>query len=122
MHLRLYAALGVALTTFLAVAVLLTEALSARIAFSAAVGLPVGAACGLVAGFATRTRLWRRRAARSTLLAVATSGYALLAAAALSYSVPPVRGVVRTATAVPFAAACAVAAALLARRYPERVE
>ncbi|WP_204311755.1 hypothetical protein, partial [Enterobacter bugandensis] len=42
MNARPVAALGVALTTFLAVAALLTDLLAARIAFSAIVGLPVG--------------------------------------------------------------------------------
>ncbi|WP_144798620.1 hypothetical protein [Halorubrum depositum] len=122
MNLRPFAALGVALTTFLVVAAVLTEALAARIAFSAIVGLPVGLAAGIVTGVATRTRLWRSPRARPTLLGIAAFGYALLAVAAVSYAVPPARGFVSVATAVPFAAVCAVAVALLARRYSVRIE
>ncbi|OYR48978.1 MULTISPECIES: hypothetical protein [unclassified Halorubrum] len=121
MNARPLAALGVAITTFLVVAALITEALAARIAFSAIVGLPVGIAAGIVTGAATRTRLWRSPRARPALLGIAAFGYAILAVAAVSYAVPPARGLVSVATAVPFAAVCAVAAALLARRYPERI-
>ncbi|OYR43256.1 hypothetical protein [Halorubrum sp. Hd13] len=121
MNARPLAALGVAITTFLVVAALITEALAARIAFSAIVGLPVGIAAGIVTGAAKRTRLWRSPRARPALLGIAAFGYAILAVAAVSYAVPPARGLVSVATAVPFAAVCAVAAALLARRYPERI-
>jgi len=122
MNARPLAALGVAITTFLVVAAVLAEALAARIAFSAIVGLPVGLAAGIVTGAATRTRLWRSPRARPTLLGIAAFGYATLAAAAVSYAVPPARGVVSVATAVPYAAVCAVAVAALARRYPDRIE
>ncbi|EMA58617.1 hypothetical protein [Halorubrum kocurii] len=121
MNLRPVAALGVALTTFLVAAALLTELLAARIAFSAFVGLPVGLVAGAAAGIATWARLWRRPRARPPLLGVAAFGYALLLAAAVSYAVPPARGFVSVGTAVPFAVACAVAASLLARRYGERI-
>jgi hypothetical protein len=122
MNARPLAALGVALTTFVVVAAVLTEALAARIAFSAVVGLPVGLAAGLVTGAATRTRIWRSPRARPTLLGIAAFGYALLAAAAVSYAVASARDLVSVSTAVPFAAVCAVAVAALARRYPERLE
>lgn len=122
MNLRPVAAIGVALTTFLVVAAALTEALAARIAFSALVGLPVGVVFGVVAGAAVWTRLWRSPRFRPILLGIAAFGYALLAAAAVSYSVPPARGLVSVATAVPLAALCAVAVALLARRRSERIE
>lgn len=122
MNARPVAALGVAITTFLAVAAVLTEALAARIAFSVFVGLPVGIAAGIVTGAATQTRLWRSRGARPVLLGIAAFGYAVLAAAAVSYAVPPARGLVSVATAVPFAAVCAVAVGLLARRYPDRID
>ncbi|WP_435075730.1 hypothetical protein [Halorubrum sp. HHNYT27] len=122
MNARPLAAIGVALTTFLVVAAVFTEALAARIAFSALVGLPAGIAAGAVAGAAVWTRLWRSPRVRPALLAVAAFGYALLAAAAVSYAVPPARGLVSVATAVPFAGLCAVAVALIARRYAERIE
>jgi hypothetical protein len=122
MNARPLAALGVAITTFLVVAGVLTEALAARIAFSAIVGLPVGIAAGIVTGAATRTRLWRSPRARPTLLGIAAFGYAILAAAAVSYAVPPARGLVSVATAVPFAAGCAIAVALSARRYADRID
>ncbi|EMA63852.1 hypothetical protein [Halorubrum lipolyticum] len=121
MNARPVAALGVALTTFLAVAALLTELLAARIAFSALVGLPIGIVAGVAAGIATWTRLWRAPRARPPLLGTAAFGYALLAAAAVSYAVPPARAVVSVGTAVPFATVCAVAAFLLARRYADRI-
>ena len=122
MNARPVATVGVALTTFLVVTVAVTEALAARIAFSLFVGLPVGVAAGVVAAVAVWARLWASRRARPPLLGVAAFGYAILIAAAVSYSVPPVRGFVSPATAVPFAAVCAVAVALLARRNPERFD
>ncbi|WP_144921146.1 hypothetical protein [Halorubrum salsamenti] len=121
MNARPVAALGVALTTFLAVAALLTDLLAARIAFSAIVGLPVGLVAGAIAGIETWARLWRSPRARPLLLAVAAFGYALLVAAAVSYAIPPARGLVSVSTVVPFAVACAVAAFLLARRYADRI-
>ncbi|WP_123621053.1 hypothetical protein [Halorubrum sp. CSM-61] len=120
MNTRPVAALGVGLTTFLVVAALLTELLAAQIAFSALVGLPVGLAAGAAAGLATWTRLWRLPRARPPLLGIAAFGYALLVAAAVSYAVPPARGFIGVDTAVPFAAVCAVAAFLLARRHADR--
>jgi len=120
MNARPVAALGVALTTFLVVAALLTELLAAQIAFSALVGLPVGLVAGVAAGIATWTRLWRDPRARPPLLGAAAFGYALLVAAAVSYAVPPARGFVSVGTAVPFAAVCAVVAFLLARRDADR--
>ena len=122
MNSRPIAAVGVALTTFLVVAAALTEALAARIAFSALVGLPVGAVFGVAAGAAVRARLWRSPRFRPVLLGTAAFGYALLAVATVSYSVPPVRGLVSVGTAVPFAGLCAVAVTLLAWRYRERLE
>lgn len=122
MNRRPVAAIGVALTAFLVVAAGLTEALAARIAFSAFVGLPAGIAFGLVAGAAVWARLWRSPRLRPAILGTAAFGYALLAVAAASYSVPPVRGFVSVATAVPFAGLCAVAVALLARRHSGRSE
>ncbi|MFC7187130.1 hypothetical protein [Halorubrum yunnanense] len=121
MNARPIATIGVALTAFLVVAAVFTEALAAQIAFSALVGLPAGLAAGVVAGAAVRTRLWRSPSARPALLGIAAFGYALLVAAAVSYAVPPARDLVSVATAVPFAAVCAVGVGLLARRYPERV-
>ena len=122
MNARPVATVGVAITTFLVVAAGLTEALAARIAFSAFVGLPVGVVFGLVAGTVVWARLWRSPRFRPVLLGTAAFGYALLAVAAVSYSVPPARGFVSVATAVPFAGLCAVAVTLLARRYPDRIE
>ncbi|WP_280587581.1 hypothetical protein [Halorubrum sp. Boch-26] len=122
MNARLVAAVGVALTTFLAVAAALIEALAARIAFSALVGLPIGLTAGIVAGAAVWARLWRSPGARPALLGIAAFGYAILVAAAVSYAAPPARGLVSVATAVPFGAVCAVAVALLARRYPNRID
>ncbi|AZQ14559.1 hypothetical protein [Halorubrum sp. PV6] len=111
---------GVAITTAVVVGGLLTELLAARIAFSAIVGLPAGLLAGVVAGTAAWVRYGRAGRLRPALFGVAAFGYALLAAASLSYSVPPVRGLVSVGTAVPFAVACAVlvgvAAALRARR------
>jgi len=121
MNIRPVAALGVALTTFLAVAALLTELLAAQIAFSAVIGLPIGLVVGAAAGIATWARLRRSPRARPPLLGTAAFGYALLVAAAVSYAVPPARGLVSVSTAVPFAAVCAVAAFLLARRYADRI-
>ena len=121
MNTRPVATLGVALTTFLAVAAILTELLAAQIAFSAIVGLPVGLVAGAAAGLATWTRLWRRPRARPPLLGTAAFGYALLAAAAVSYAVPPARGLVGVDTAIPFAVACAIGAFLLARRSADRI-
>jgi len=122
MNARPLAAVGVALTAFLVVAAVITETLAARIAFSALVGLPAGIAAGIVAGAAVWTRLWRSPRARPALLGTAAFGYATLVAAAVSYAVPPARGLVSVATAVPFGLLCAVAVALLTRRYPERVD
>jgi len=116
MNARPVAALGVALTTFLAVAALLTELLAARIAFSAIVGLPVGLVAGAAAGIATWARLWSVPRARPALVGTAAFGYALIVAAAVSYAVPPARGLIGVDTAVPFAAVCALVAFLLARR------
>ncbi|PHQ39434.1 hypothetical protein DJ69_06365 [Halorubrum persicum] len=121
MNARPVAALGVALTTFLVVTALLTDLLAARIAFSAIVGLPVGLVAGAASGIATWTRLWGVSRARPHLLGTAAFGYALLAVAAVSYSVPPARRFVSVETAVPFAAVCAIAAFLLARRYATRI-
>ncbi|OYR59424.1 hypothetical protein [Halorubrum halodurans] len=118
---RAVATLGTALTTFLLVAVLVTELLSARIAFSALVGLPAGVVGGAVAGVATWLRLWRRAALRPVLLGCSAVGYALLAAAAVSYSVPPARPFVSAESAVGVAVVCGVAVLLIARRYPERI-
>ena len=122
MNARPVATVGVALTTFLVVTVAVTEALAGRIAFSLFVGLPVGVVAGVVAAVAVWARLWASRRARPPLLGVAAFGYATLAVAAVSYSVPPVRGFVSPATAIPFAAVCSVAVALLARRNPERFD
>jgi hypothetical protein len=122
MNARPVAAVGVGLTTFLVVAVALIEALAARIAFSAFVGLPVGVAAGVVASVAVWARLWASRRARPALLGVAAFGYALLGVAAVSYSVPPARSLVSPSTAIPFAAVCAIAVALLARRYRDRID
>ena len=121
MNPRPVAAVGVALTTFLVVAAVITEALAARIAFSALIGLPVGVVFGVAAGAAVRARLWRSPRFRPVLLGTAAFGYALLAVAAVSYAVPPARGLVSVATAVPVAGLCAVAVALLARRYSGRI-
>ncbi|GAA0508675.1 hypothetical protein SAMN04488066_11117 [Halorubrum aquaticum] len=118
---RFVATLGIALTTFLVVAALLTELLSARIAFSALVGLPIGIVAGAVAGIATWVRLWSRPALRPVLLGGSAVGYAVLAAAAVSYSVPPARGFVSTRGTLGFAVVCGVAVLLLVRRYPDRV-
>jgi hypothetical protein len=119
---RPVATLGVAITTFLAVVALVTEALASRIAFSAIVGLPVGVVAGAVAGLATWARLWRRPRARAPLIGTAAFGYALLAFAAVSYAVPAARGFVSVGTALPFAAVCALAAFPLARRDAGRTE
>ncbi|ELZ43577.1 integral membrane protein [Halorubrum saccharovorum DSM 1137] len=121
MNARPVATLGVALTTFLAVAALLTELLAARVAFSAIVGLPVGLVAGAAAGIAAWARLWAVPRTRPPLLGVAAFGYALLFAAALSYAVPAARALVGVDTAVPFAAVCAITAFLLARRYGDRI-
>jgi len=121
MNARPVAALGVALTTFLAVAALLTEVLAARIAFSAIVGLPVGLIAGVAAVIATWARLWLSPRARPLLLGTAAFGYALLGAAAVSYAVPPARDFVGVGTALSFGAVCAVVAFLLARRYDDRI-
>ncbi|WP_066415755.1 hypothetical protein [Halorubrum aethiopicum] len=117
---RAVATVGTALTTFLVVAALLTELLSARIAFSALVGLPVGVVAGAVAGVVTWVRLWDRHGLRPVLLGCSAVGYALLAAAAVSYSMPPARPFVSAESAVGVAVVCGVAVLLLARRYPER--
>lgn len=120
MNARLPTTLGVALTTAVVVGALLTELLAAQIAFSAIVGLPAGLLAGAVAGIATWARYERAPRLRPALFGVAAFGYVLLVLAALSYSVPPVRGFVSVQTAVPFAIACAVlvggAASLRARR------
>lgn len=121
MNARSAAAFGVALATFLVVAALLTGLLADRIAFSAFVGLPSGLVAGAAAGIAAWARFWRYPRARPALLGVAAFGYALVAAAAVSYAVPPARGFVSVGTAVPFGVACAVAASLLARRYGEQI-
>ncbi|KKF39845.1 integral membrane protein [Halorubrum saccharovorum] len=121
MNARPVAALGVALTTFLAVAALFTELLAARIAFSALVGLPAGLVAGAAAGITTWARLWARPGTRPSLLGIAAFGYALLVAAAVSYAVPPARDLVGVDTAVPFAALCAIAVFLLARRDADRI-
>ncbi|ACM56968.1 hypothetical protein [Halorubrum lacusprofundi] len=121
MNARPVAALGVALTTFLAVAALLTDLLAARIAFSAIVGLPVGLIAGAAAGIATWARLWHSPGTRPPLLGTAAFGYALLGAAAVSYAVPPARSFVSVGTALPFGVVCAVVAFLLARRYDDRI-
>ena len=121
MNARSAAAVGVALATFLVVAALLTGLLADRIAFSAFVGLPAGLVAGAAAGLATWARLWRSPRARPPLIGIAAFGYALVVAAAVSYAVPPARDFVGVGTAVPFAAVCAVAASLLARRYDEQI-
>lgn len=118
---RIAASVGTALTTFLGVSAVLTGVLAAQIEFSALVGLPVGLLVGVAAGVATWVRLWRDRGARPVLLGWAAIGYALLAAAALSYAVPPARGLVSVETAVPFALLCGIAVFWLARRTPERL-
>ena len=96
--------------------------MNARLPAAVGVGLPAGLAAGVVAGAAVWTRLWRSPRARPALLGTAAFGYAVLVAAAVSYAVPPARGFVSVATAVPFGLLCAVAVALLTRRYPERVD
>ena len=118
---RPIATAGTALTTFLVVAVLVTELLSARIAFSALIGLPVGVVAGGVVGVVTRVRLWDRPGLRPVLLGGSAVGYALLAAAAVSYAVPPARPFVNASSAVGFAVVCGGGVLLLARRYPERI-
>ena len=122
MNARPVAAVGVGLATFLVVAVALVETLAARIAFSAFVGLPVGVAAGAVAAALVWIRLWRSRRVRPVLLGVAAFGYAVLVAAAVSYSVPPARSLVSPSTVISFAAVCAVAVALIARRYRDRID
>jgi hypothetical protein len=119
MKARHLTAVGVAVTTAVAVGGLLTALLAARIAFSAIVGLPAGLLAGAAAGTVTWVR-YERTHLRPVFFGGAAFGYVLLAAAGLSYVFPPVRGVVSVETAVPLAVACAVlvggAAALRARR------
>ncbi|MFC5134964.1 MULTISPECIES: hypothetical protein [Haloferacaceae] len=117
---RPIAAAGTALTTFLVVAVLVTELLSARIAFSAIVALPIGVVAGVIAGIATWVRLWSRPALRPVLLGGSAVGYALLVAAAASYAVPPARRFVSVWSALGFAAVCGVAVFAFVRLNPER--
>jgi hypothetical protein len=122
MNARPLAAVGVALTTFLVVAVAIIEALAEQIAFSVFIGLPAGVVAGVVAAAVVWLRLWDSRPARPVLLGAAAFGYAIVVAAAVSYSVPAARGVLRPTIAVPFAAGCAVAVTLLAQRYPDRID
>ena len=119
---RLVAAVGTGVTGFLLVSGALTEALAARIAFSAIVALPIGVVAGAVAGISTWTRLWSRPGLRPMLLGVSAVGYAVLVAAAVAYAVPPARGFVSTGNALGFSGLCGLGAFLLVRRFPERFE
>ena len=117
---RAVASLGMALTTFLVVTALVAELLIARIAFSVIVALPIGVLTGAGVGLATWVRLWDRPALRPVLLGGSAVGYAVLVAAAVSYSVPAARRFVSTASVLGFAAVCGVAVFSFVRLNPER--
>ena len=122
MNWRLLAAVGVGVTAFLLAAAAVTELLAATIEFSALIGLPVGLLAGAAAAAATRLRLWDSPGARPALLGVAAVGYALVAVAAASYSISPVRGLVSVERGFAVAVLVGVVAFALARRRPERFD
>ncbi|GAB3696776.1 hypothetical protein [Halorubrum pallidum] len=122
MNARPVAAIGTALTTFLLVSAVLTTALASRIEFSALVGLPVGIAVGVAAGVAAWVWLWNAPPVRPALLGWSSVGYALLTVAAVSYAVPPARGLVSVRRAVVVAGVCGLVVFAVAVRYPDRFD
>ena len=88
-------ALGVAISTFLVVAVVVTELASSTIEFSVFLGLPAGILAGLIAAVATWRLLQASPSdrARRTTAAIAGFGYAVILLAAVRYVVAPTRAV-----------------------------
>ena len=117
---RLVAAIGTGITTFLLVSVAITGALASRIAFSAIVALPIGVLAGAVMAAATWVRFWDDPDVRPALLGGSAIGFALLVAAAVSYAVPPARGLITVESALAFAGVCAVVVFVVVSRYPDR--
>jgi hypothetical protein len=90
--------LGIGLTTFLATAVVVTEAASATTEFSVFLGIPAGIV-GAGAAMALATRVLGGSPSRGTVAvaaAIAADGYAVLAGFALRYAVPATRDVLTT--------------------------
>ena len=90
---------GIGLTAFLAVAVVVTAVASAAIEFSVFLGIPAGLA-GAAAAMVVAMRVLRHSPSRGTVAvgaAIAADGYAVLAGFALRYAVSATRDVLSTA-------------------------
>lgn len=116
---RLAAAIGTALTSFLAVTAVFTQLLLSSIAFSALVAIPIGLLAGAAIGWLTLTRFWADADARPSLAGGAAIGYALLAMFLVGYAVPSMRGVIDVQTSVGVAGVIGVVAFLVVSRDPE---
>ena len=86
---RLVLLVGVALTTFLVVAAVVSELAAPAIEFSVFLGIPAGLVAAVVALFVAGKRLNRpvSRAELAVAAAIATEGYAVLAGFAVRYAV-----------------------------------
>lgn len=82
---RILAAVGTALTTFLAVSALFSQLLVTRIAFSVFVAVPVALFTAAIIGWLTFTRFWSDPDQRPALAGGAAIGYTILALSGIRY-------------------------------------
>ena len=101
---------GVAVSTFLLVAAIVTELAAPAIEFSVFLGLPAGVLAGLVAAVVTGRALRAdpSEVVRRATAAIASFGYAVILLAAVRYAVAPTRAVLSLPLIAGLAAVAAV--------------